>query len=135
MVSLKPSKSTQMLSYCVNFIWEEDQIPSNVNSCKAEPDDGQSSQIYQIKTLRRRNQVGVRRGKSIEIYIADDIPSLVASIPNVGYGNTKYVGIREFKPVKPSPLLTSFDLNPHFPSQLVTMDENGVIQFIDVNDG
>lgn len=135
MVTIKAAKPGQILSYAVGSIWEEDQIPSNVNSAQPEPEDPLNNQIFEIKTLRRRHQIAVRRGKSIEIYIQNETPSLIASIPNVCYGNSRYHGPGNRKPYNPSPFLTSFDMNENFPSELVTIDENAVIQFIDVELG
>jgi hypothetical protein len=133
MIGLKPSQKAQMLSYTVDSVWEEEEVPSNIRPERPEPNDALSDIIFQIKTDKRRNIIAVQRGRSIEIYEQEGPPALLTSIPNLCYGTNDYLGWKgQLVPnAKVNPLLLSFDLNPHFPAELVTIDENGIIQFLD----
>jgi len=132
-IQLKETPSST-ISYTVGSVWEEDKsaVPSNIRQGCDEP---LSDVVFQV-VPNRQNLIGVRRGKSIEIYDNnEESPSLLDSIPNICYGSRNYEGWKKnsvFDAIK-DPLLLGLDFNPQFAPEFISVDENRVVRIGDFN--
>jgi len=131
MVTLEPSSSASMVAHKVGSVWEEDvaNVPTNLRPNSYDP---LADVILQVVPSPRIDMVGVRRGKSVEMYTTDRIPELFTSVPNICYGHRDYFGWHTYSKGKmPSknPYLLSLDFHPYNGAELMTMDENFIIRW------
>ncbi|CAL8082872.1 unnamed protein product [Orchesella dallaii] len=139
-VKLKTSSQASMFKYTIDSVWEEssNDVPSNAgNRGDSEPF---SDLIFQIVPTRTNDILGVRRGKSINIYSTEETaPYLLESVSNTLYGTNEYypdsfpknmaVGLIK------DPLLLGLDFSPTCSSECITMDENWVVRICDFTQG
>lgn len=133
-VKLDNASSASIFSYKVDAIWEEDDMPVKLPECATR--DPFDELIFQLVPNEYYQLLGVRRGRSIQVYSTEDeVPLFLESVPNLFYGTKDY--FNKFgshkKPCSQNPLLCGLDFNPTFGPEIITIDENGVVRVCDFN--
>jgi hypothetical protein len=136
-VRLEKSPPSSILTYKVEAVWEEDKSDVPTNNREGHTTDPLSDVIFQI-VPHKFDLVGVRRGRSVELYSTEESdPYLLDSIPNICYGTRKYPGWKKnsaFDVVK-DPMLFGLDFNPQYGPEFITVDENRHIRIGDLYKG
>lgn len=93
--------------------------------------------ILQITPEEYTGLVGVRRGRSVQIYgTEEENPYLLESIPNVCYGTNEIAtSFRKTINCLKDPLLLGLDFNPIFNPEIITVDENFVVRICNLHKG
>ncbi len=133
-MKLDNANSASIFSYKVDTIWEENDTPMKLPEFAIR--DPFDELIFQLVPNEYYQLLGVRRGRSIQVYSTEDeVPIFLESVPNLFYGTKEYVDKSGFqkKPCSQNPLLCGFDFNPTFGPEIITIDENGVVRVSDFN--
>ncbi|ODN05217.1 hypothetical protein Ocin01_01468 [Orchesella cincta] len=141
-VRLKAASRASMFNHTIDSVWEEnpDDMPSNKRKSNGAEADPLSDLIFQLVPNNTSDILGVRRGKSIDLYnTEDDVPYYMESISNTLYG-TEELYPESFPKSRTlelltDPLLLGLDLNPTYIPECITIDENWVVRICDFTQG
>lgn len=126
-IQLKQSQPSSIFSYSIESIWDSHPHSPMTSSGDNDPFN---DQILQIIPNQRSKLLGVRRGRSIQIFDSEEPdggPVLLDTIPNTLYGTSNYYQV-ERKISARNPLFRGIDFNPTFSPEIISIDENLVIR-------